>query len=131
MSRLTLLYPLTILIVVSFYVAPIAQIFSQSNSKKIALGKKLFNSDNLSCNACHSIDGQRFVGASMKGLYGSIIPLTDGSNVKADIEFIKESILEPSKKIRAEYPPVMPIYYKNKISPQELEAIVQYIISLK
>jgi len=90
-------------------------------------GKKIFNARN--CNTCHSVDGTRMVGPSFKGLFNSEVELNDGSKVKADENFIRESILEPNKKIVKTYSAMMPSY-KGVLSEEELTAVIAYIKSL-
>lgn len=79
------------------------------------------------CNACH-MAGNNQLGPSLYGLYGSEVKLKDGSTVIADEEYIRESILEPSKKLVAGYSPVMVPY---KLPEEELNQLVEYIKSLK
>jgi len=60
-------------------------------------GEKLYQESG--CKACHSLDGSKGVGPSWKGVYGSLVKISDGSTVVADDAFIAESIVEPSAKI--------------------------------
>lgn len=79
------------------------------------------------CNTCH-MAGSNQLGPSLYGLYGSEVKLKDGSTVIADEEYIRESIVEPTKKLVAGYSPVMVAY---KLPEEELEQLVAYIKSLK
>ena len=71
-------------------------------------GKQL--ADKKGCKSCHSIDGVVGQGPSWKGVYGKDEALTNGSKVKVDENYLRESILEPNAKIvagfasRAYYP---------------------------
>jgi cytochrome c oxidase subunit 2 len=76
------------------------------------------------CSSCH---GQR--APTMAGLYGSKVPLSDGTTVIADDDYIRESILYPSAKIVAGYPPVMPTY-KGQLSAEQVMQLTAYIKSL-
>lgn len=71
----------------------------------VAAGQKVYNAI---CVACHSLDGTRRVGPSLKGIFGRKATLQDGSTVTADEQYLLESILEPNKKVVQGYPPVMP-----------------------
>lgn len=91
-------------------------------------GEELFKTK--LCATCHSIDGTRLVGPSMKGLYGKTEELADGSKVVVDDEYIKESILNPSAKIVKSYPPAMPSF-KGQLSEEDIKSLIEYIKSLK
>ncbi len=66
-------------------------------------GEKLYNE--AGCKACHSLDGSKGVGPSWKGLWGSQVPLADGSSVLADEAYIIESIRNPSAKAHQGFSP--------------------------
>lgn len=82
------------------------------------------------CNQCHSIDGTAGTGPSFKGLFGEQIKLADGSQVAADENYIRESILEPSNKVVSGYQPVMPTF-QGKLKDEEILAIIEYLKTLK
>ena len=73
-------------------------------------GKALF--DRLGCAGCHGGNGRGNVGPvrapRLAGLYGSPVPLADGSIVTADDQYIHDSIMLPNKQVAAGYDPVMP-----------------------
>ncbi|WP_309676693.1 c-type cytochrome, partial [Pseudomonas sp.] len=89
-----------------------------------AQGQRLAQS--LGCLACHSVDGSKGVGPSWQGLYGETVTLADGSTIKADEGYIKDSILNPSAKIVKGYAAVMPAFAP---SDQELNALIAFIKS--
>ena len=91
-------------------------------------GKKL--SQTKGCIACHSDDGSPKAGPTWKGMFGSNIPLSDGTTVKADDNYIRESIDEPSAKIVRGFGPVMPTY-KGQFSAADMNAMIAYLKSLK
>ncbi len=68
--------------------------------------------------------------STLAGLYGSTVRLQDGSSVTADENYIRESILQPSAKIVAGYPPIMPIF-QGQLSEEQVTDLVEYIKSLK
>lgn len=82
------------------------------------------------CIACHTTDGTKKIGPSYKGLYGSEAVLQDGTKVKVDENYIRESIEMPQAKIVQGYPPVMPTF-KGQITEQELISIIEYIKTVK
>jgi len=80
------------------------------------------------CDGCHG--GRGTVHApSLLGLYGSPVPLSDGTTVIADEAYIRDSILQPRKQIVASYAPVMPSF-SGVISESELVELVAYVESL-
>jgi cytochrome c oxidase subunit 2 len=86
-------------------------------------GRELF--ERMGCAACH---GQQ--APTMAGLYNSQVQLSDGRTVKADDNYLRESILSPSAKITAGYPPIMPTF-KGQISEEQILQLIAYIHSLQ
>lgn len=83
-----------------------------------------------SCNTCHTVNGDRLVGPSFKGLFGTEQELIGGTKVLADENYIRESIMDPMKKIVKGYVPQMPTY-RGQLSDEELNQLIAYIKSLK
>lgn len=79
------------------------------------------------CTACHSVDGGAGAGPSWKGLYGKSETMTDGTAVKVDDTYLRESIANPKARIVKGFPPIMP---EQQLSPAELAALVDYIKQL-
>ena len=94
----------------------------------VEYGAVLFSQQN--CAVCHSIDGTRGVGPTLKGLLGRPEQFTDGTSLIADDNYILESIINPAAKIVDTYPPAMPATYST-LQPQQLDALVAYIKSLE
>lgn len=82
------------------------------------------------CVACHSVDGSARVGPSLLHDFGSTVELDDGRRVAMDEAYIRESVLSPRAASRPGYPPSMPSF-DGLIKPQELDALVAYIASLR
>ena len=82
------------------------------------------------CLACHTTDGQRHIGPSWGGLYGSEVVLTDGRHVVADEAYLTRSMMEPTADVVAGYKPVMPTFFGVLTAP-EVAALVEYIKSLR
>ena len=89
-------------------------------------GEKLFQSN--ACAACHSLDGSRLVGPSLKGLYGRSGELADGSKYTADDAYIKESILQPTAKVVKDYPPAMP---PANLNDEQIADVISYLKTIK
>ena len=90
-------------------------------------GKILFT---RRCNQCHTNDGTAKTGPSFKGIYGQEHKMRDGSVVKVDENYIRESILDPQAKVRDGFQPVMPTF-KGILKDEEINFLIEYIKSLK
>lgn len=93
---------------------------------KVEEGKSLFTSK--TCMACHSIDGSRLVGPSLKGYWGAKIKLASGDEIVGDHDYFVESIKEPNAKVHDGFPPAMPPGLVT--DDDEIEALLHYINSL-
>jgi cytochrome c oxidase subunit 2 len=84
------------------------------------------------CAACHSADGTQVVGPTWKGLYGAAVALADGTTVKADDAYLKESVLLPNAKmVKGFQPNIMPQNFREKLSDDQINDMIEYIKSLK
>jgi cytochrome c oxidase subunit 2 len=90
-------------------------------------GKSLF--EKSGCPTCHSRDGSRLVGPSLKGVAGTMQPIIGGPAVMADENYLRESILRPQAKIVEGYTQqqMPPFVFKE---PQ-LDAMIAYLKTLK
>ncbi len=85
------------------------------------------------CNACHSVDGSRIVGPSYLGVFGhDVTVITNGKErtIKADEEYIRRSILEPNADVVKGYNKGLMLSYKDQITDEEIELIIEYIKSI-
>jgi cytochrome c oxidase subunit 2 len=89
-------------------------------------GKALFI--RYGCVGCH-LGGGTVRAPSLIGLYGSPVPLSDGTTVIADDRYIRDSIMYPQQQVVASFAPVMPSF-ANVISESDLLRLVAYIHSL-
>lgn len=80
------------------------------------------------CSACHTTDGSKKVGPSLKGIFGTRVALESGGTAPIDEAYLIESIKNPSAKVVKGFPPVMP---PQNLSAGELEAMVKFIKSLR
>jgi cytochrome c oxidase subunit 2 len=93
----------------------------------VAAGEKLFTE--LNCITCHKLDGPGR-GPMLQGLLGKPVQLVTGEIVKADENYVRESILNPAAKIVAGYQPIMPAY-QGQVSEESVLQLIAYIRSLK
>ncbi len=93
-------------------------------------GKELF--EKMGCIGCHSpgTETAGMYGPPFKGLYGSMRKMADGSTLEANEAYLKESILEPSKKVVKGYDAEMPSF-QGILSDSDIEALLLYIMYLK
>jgi cytochrome c oxidase subunit 2 len=89
--------------------------------------------DENGCLQCHSTDGSKMLGPTLKNLYGKErTVLTEGTERKliANEEYIKKSLLEPEYDIVKGYQPIMPSS-EGVLSEKQIEAMTTYIKDLK
>lgn len=90
-------------------------------------GEKLFKAQG--CATCHSgLPGA--LGPNLAGVFGHKVKLLDGSEVLADEDYMRESILNSQAKIVAGFAPVMPIF-KGLLTEEQVMQLTAYIKSLK
>jgi cytochrome c oxidase subunit 2 len=101
----------------------------------VQLGKKIFEGKGA-CASCHSVGKEktRSVGPPLFAAYGKkqsiVLASGEKETVKFDDNYIRESIVNPNYRIVVGYPPVMPSY-QGQLSDKELNALIEYIKSLK
>jgi cytochrome c oxidase subunit 2 len=91
-------------------------------------GRELFFK--LQCGACHTeAAGAR--GPALTGLFGTRVNLKGGGAVVADDAYIAESIRRPRAKVVEGWSPVMPLYDTDRVSDDEVRAIVAFVKARK
>lgn len=91
-----------------------------------ATGAQLFQQ--FGCQTCHRLGAEQR-GPVLDGLLGKEVKLATGETIIADVEYIRESILNPRAKMVAGYQPLMPTY-KNQLTQEQLNELVEYVRSL-
>ncbi|MGI8656095.1 MAG: cytochrome c oxidase subunit II [Pyrinomonadaceae bacterium] len=87
------------------------------------------NFQQLGCTSCHGANAEGGRCPPLIGVFGSQQRLQGGSSVLADQTYIRESILNPSAKIVAGYPNIMPTY-QGQVSEEQLLQLIAYVKSL-
>ena len=64
-----------------------------------------------------------------KGIWDETHEFTDGSKIKVDLNYIRQSVYEPAAHVRVGYANQMPSY-QGKLTEREVRAIATYITSL-
>jgi cytochrome c oxidase subunit 2 len=101
-------------------------------------GRNLFYK--LQCVTCHSANAQERA-PNLEGLYGSMVTLREGkpNPVRADEDYIRESILKPDAKVVSGYEPIMPVFLLKKsaddkeghLTEEEMMQLIAFIKSLR
>lgn len=91
-----------------------------------AQGEQLFH--RYGCSGCHE-PGGTVRAPRLEGVFGSPVPLSDGSVVIADERYVRDSILDPKAQVAAGYDPVMPTF-AGQVSEDDLAKLVAYIESI-
>lgn len=93
-------------------------------------GEKIFAVK--ACASCHSVaDAAVKVGPSLWKKFGTTEEIEGGTGVAVDENFLRESILNPNAKITKGFPKgVMPTF-QGQLSETELNALIEYIKTLK
>jgi uncharacterized membrane protein len=94
-------------------------------SSAAAEGSKLFL--NQGCAACHQT-GSTLLAPQLAGIFDSLQMLADGSQVKADEAYLRESISLSQAKIVKGYPAAMAAY--THLSEEQLDQLIAYLKTL-
>jgi len=108
----------------------------------IALGERVFRTATPACTACHSTaPGVDMAGPSLAGVKGRTEALLAGADYKGkakDVEgYLHESIVEPSAHLvpgpmySADGTSFMPTTYAKDLTPEQIDQLVAYLMSLK
>jgi cytochrome c oxidase subunit 2 len=90
------------------------------------------------CASCHSAGGgpgvgpTNYVGTPWDGLFGREVVLENGSRVTADEAYLRESIIDPNAKIvKGFLAGIMPQGFGDRLSPEDIQALIEYIKAIK
>lgn len=82
------------------------------------------------CFVCHTTDGRPSAGPTWRSLFGSQVSLVDGRTVNADEEYLRRAIVDPLAEVVDGYRPIMPSGFGDRLSDEEIQALIAYIRSL-
>lgn len=100
---------------------------STAGQTPVEAGKDLFQ-NKLGCASCHA-GGPQQRGAKLEGVFNSDVKLVGGQTVKADEQYIRNSILNPASQVVEGFQPIMPTF-KGQVTEEQLNSLVAYIKSL-
>lgn len=81
------------------------------------------------CIQCHSEDGSVKTGPTFKDLFGKQEPLTNGTSVLVDENYITESLYDPAAKVVRGYT-VQMSSYEGRLNQRDVGAIITYLKSI-
>jgi len=100
-----------------------------SKLSPVERGERIFKNPAMACFTCHSLDGSKLVGPSLKGIYGRKGKLVSGAEYEADDKYIKSSITDPASQVVEGYAPVMPPFAGR--TDEELNDLIEYMKSVQ
>jgi cytochrome c oxidase subunit II len=86
------------------------------------------------CLSCHSLDGTKLIGPTFKGVWGKQEVVITGSQereITIDEAYIRQSIYEPESDLVKGYNRGLMISYKELVSEDEIQDIIEFIKTLK
>jgi cytochrome c oxidase subunit 2 len=86
------------------------------------------------CITCHSLDGNKIIGPTFKGIWGKkeiVITENQEREITIDEAYIRHSIIEPNADVVKGYNKGLMISYKDLVSEQEMNDIIEFIKTLK
>lgn len=107
------------------WMAAVTDIFA--GRTMVEVGQMLY--DTQGCKACHSLDGSKLVGPSLKDVYGNTFATKAGVDIVVDDAYVKESLMTPNASVIAGYEPVM-TPYEGKLNDKEVLAITEWLKSI-
>ncbi len=107
--------------------------FSKKSNSKLTEHPGLTLIKNNGCTSCHSLGTNVLVGPGFKGIYGHKVKVKEGGTLKevlVDDAYLKESIVEPNKKIVDGFSGGMMNSYKGVLSDDDIKVLIKYLKSL-
>lgn len=100
----------------------------------VQLGKRTWT---VKCSSCHTIDGKAGTGPTWKDVYGHEVAFTDGTKYTAEqmgdgvffANYVRESILEPSKRIVSGFGNQM-VSFQGQIKEEEIDGVIAFLKSI-
>lgn len=108
--------------------ARVEQVPGENRMSMAERGSHLFRTQ--ACTTCHSVDGTSKLGPSLKGLFGASVAIEGGTLAKADENYLRESIMDPMKKVVKGYAPQMPTF-RGMLSDEDVNDLIAYIKTLR
>jgi cytochrome c oxidase subunit 2 len=94
-------------------------------------GQQLFTtggSSGIPCATCHTLDGSPLVGPSLQGLGARAGERIDGVSAE---EYLHMAIVSPSSYLVDGFSDLMPKTFGEALSPDEIDSLVAFMLTLK
>lgn len=107
------------------------QVVAENIESPTATGRRIMQ--NIGCFACHTIDGNKLVGPSFKGIWGEEVTVTTGGEkrqVVVDEEYIRRSIYDPNADIVDGFNKGLMLSYEGQLSEEDVQNIIEYLKTL-
>lgn len=82
------------------------------------------------CSSCHTVNGARSTGPTWLNAWGSMVPLTNGQQVRFDENYFRTSVYVPAAQIHQGYANQMTVFTPDQINERELGALMAYMMHL-
>ena len=92
----------------------------------VEAGERIFTA--MRCDTCHD-QGPGARGPALGGRFGGEVALDGGGTALFDADYVRESILDPRRKLSRGFQPLMPTY-AGQLNEEQILALVAYIESL-
>lgn len=93
-----------------------------------AEGKRLFGALPGNCATCHSLEaGVRIIGPSLAGVAGAAASRMEGFSAR---EYLEMSILKPGFYLVEGYPDAMPASLAKQLTSEQLNDLVEFLLTL-
>ncbi|MBW6535479.1 MAG: cytochrome c oxidase subunit II [Mariniphaga sp.] len=107
------------------------QVVAEALESPTATGRRIMQ--NIGCFACHTIDGNKLVGPTFKGIWGATHTVTTGREkreVEVDEEYIRRSIYDPNADVVEGFNRGLMLSYEGQLSDEDVENIIEYLKTL-
>ena len=94
----------------------------------VEVGKKIFQTN---CTACHMTTQNKLIGPGLGDVFGRTQNFEDGSSLRIDENYLRESILRPESKVVKGYKGVVMTSFQGQLNEDELKGVIEYLKSLK
>lgn len=116
----------------NWYIDTTTVVAGAASATPAMAGESVFRS--IGCAACHSVDGSSLTGPTLKGVFGhEVTVVTSGKEraLIADEAYFRKSILEPNADLVKGFNANLMQSYKDQLSDEEINLIIEYMKSLK
>ncbi|MEZ6232697.1 MAG: cytochrome c oxidase subunit II transmembrane domain-containing protein [Phycisphaerales bacterium] len=82
------------------------------------------------CSSCHTTNGSAGTGPTWRNAWGTQVPLTDGTSVLYDENYVRNSIYTPAAQIHQGFANQMTVFTPSSVNERELGAIMAFMMRL-